>query len=211
MRSSNFIVQQNIHRAAHKQQGAVLATTLMLLVMITLMGMHSMRQGMFQAQMDGAQISYDACFHAAESGLTAVQRLYQQGANPAIAGAAVSTIKDVTNFLNIASQANSTDENGVQRFCLTNGGLVAVDDFGDTACTELSEFASLYVRTLTRGADNDNFYEFSQRPMFGNGLNKGGACLGMVYTESTCSIEGQDFTVTNVQAWEFVLAQCEDT
>jgi hypothetical protein len=168
-----------------KQQGAVMVTVLMLLMVITIMGLSSMKQGIFQARMGTGQVAYNSCFVAAESGLNAIFREFQQTVNGGI------SINHPDNFMNKA-----TGE--AQFHCLGNSGIEART--GSTCTTKLTEFAEIEVSISSRPPDVNNKAEVAHRAGFLNDIDKGGNIL--IYTDARCELVGMDLAVINTQAWQ---------
>lgn len=168
-----------------QQKGAVMVTVLMLLVLITLMGLSSMKQGMFQARLGTAEVTYTTCFMAAESGLSAVYRSFQEQAK-------IYPIGDVNNFMNQAS--------GVYvKNCL--GGTDIVGRSGSTCPGGgLSEYPDIQVALLSRPADSTNQAERDNYATFEDDIDRGGVML--IYTDARCEVPGVDMAVTNTQAWQ---------
>ena len=180
---------KNKYKYLQHQQGAVMVTVLMLLVVITLMGLGSMKQGMFQARMGAGQVAYNSCFAAAESGLNAVLRANQQQVSDGV------EMGDPDNFMNRALGEN-------QYHCLTNDGLVT--SVAGAACSNpMSVFAEIAVKTLSRKPNPDDILETSSRPGFEHDLLRGGAIL--IYTDSRCELAAMDMAVVNTQTWQYVL------
>jgi hypothetical protein len=166
-----------------KQSGAVMITVLMLLVVITLMGISSLKQGLYQAQIGASEVAYNTCFSAAESGLNAVYRDFQY--QVAVLN---EPIENPDNYMNKATGSP-------QKSCLGVKGLSR--DL--STCSGLNEFAELAVTITARKADQ-NKNETLFRPVLGNDIDKGGYLL--IYTDSRCELEGMDMAVVNTQAWQ---------
>lgn len=168
-----------------QQNGAVMITVLMMLVLITLMGLSSMKQGMFQARLGTAEVSYTTCFMAAESGLNAVYRSFQEQAK-------TYPIGNVNNFMNQASGSHV-------KHCL--GGIAIVDRSGQ-ACPNggLSEYPDIQVAILSRPSNTNNQAERDTYATFEDDIDRGGVML--IYTDSRCEVPGVDMAVTNTQAWQ---------
>jgi len=168
-----------------KQDGAVMITVLMLLVLVTLMGLSSMKQGMFQARLGTAEVTYTTCFMAAESGLNAVYRGFQEESK-------TYPIGNVNNFMNEASAS-------YVKHCLGASGLA--DRTGAT-CPDggLSEYGELQVSILSRPSDSNNQAERDNFATFEDDIDRGGVML--IYTDSRCEGPGVDIAVTNTQAWQ---------
>lgn len=185
MKHKPFIKQPGFRKTNYRQKGAVMVTVLMLLVVITLMGLSSMKQGMFQARMGVAQVAYNTCFIAAESGLNAILREFQQTVSSGI------EIGHPDNFMNKA-----TGE--AQYHCLGNGGIKLRSG---ASCTEkITEFAELQVSMASRPPDVNNKAEVAHRPGFLNDIDKGGSIL--IYTDARCELAAMDLAVINTQAWQ---------
>lgn len=172
--------------ASYKQQkGAVMITVLMMLVLITLMGLSSMKQGMFQARLGTAEVTYTTCFMAAESGLTAVYRAFQEQAK-------TIPIGNPNNFMNQASGAHV-------KHCI--GGASIVDRTGVTCPNGgLSEYPDIQVAILSRPSDTSNQAERDTYATFEDDIDRGGVML--IYTDARCEVPGVDMAITNTQAWQ---------
>lgn len=172
-----------------KQKGAVMITVLMLMVVITLMGLSSMKQGMFQARMGSAEVVYNSCFLAAESGLNGVYREFQDEV------AAGRGIFDPGNFLN---QASGTQAGIIH--CLGDNGIAL---WSGTSCPagDLTEYSQISVKMRSRSADPNNSLEKSKATLFEIAIGKGEAVL--VYTDSRCQLDDVDLAVVNTQAWQY--------
>lgn len=165
----------------NKQSGAVMITVLMLLVVITLMGLSSLKQGLYQTQMGAAEVAYNTCFTAAESGLNAVYRDFQAQV------AAGENIENPNNYMNKATGAP-------QDACLNTDGLSR-----NGTCAGLTEFAQVDVSMVSRKADDER-QEVGFRPVLGNDIDRGGYLL--IYTDARCALSGMDMAVVNTQAWQ---------
>lgn len=193
MKTMNFKITKHPKAFKHQyvlirqaqQKGAVMITVLMMLVLITLMGLSSMKQGMFQARLGTAEVTYTTCFMAAESGLTAVYRAFQEQAK-------TYPIGDVNNFMNQASGAHV-------KHCL--GGSSIVDRSGSTCPNGgLSEYPDIQVALLSRPSDTNNQAERDTYATFEDDIDRGGVML--IYTDARCEVPGVDIAVTNTQSWQ---------
>lgn len=169
---------------AKQQRGAVMITVLMILVVITLMGVSSMKQGMFQARLGAAVVTHATCFMAAESGLNALYREFQVQSQTVPIG-------NVNNFMNQASATHV-------KHCLGSTGLV--NRTGESCGDGLSEYSDIQVALLSRPSDSDNPAERDNYATFKDDIDRGGVML--IYTESRCEVPGVDMAVTNTQAWQ---------
>jgi|GEM_PF-6042396 len=169
-----------------KQAGAVMITVLILLVVVTIMGLASLKQGVYQTQMGTAAVAYNTCFVTAESGLNAVYKGFQKQTKENI------TISHEDNMMNKSTVS-------AQSACLGESGL----DVDLERCPALDEFVPVTVTMLSRQADSDDASESSFRIKEGTDVDKGGNLI--LYTESRCELEGANLAVTNTQEWQHEL------
>ncbi len=154
-----------------------MVTVLILLVVITLMGMGTIREGLYQSQTGAIDVGYNTCFTAAESGINAVYKDFQADPLP---------ITSEGNVMNMAT--------GSEQFaCLAPEGLRRNEvDCGDIG-------SSVQVNMVSRPpgpGDSASHY------LMGTDLSRGG--LMLIYTDSTCILESMDMAVVNTQAWQRV-------
>ena len=85
--------QQRFSPSFHRQQGAVLIVSMLLLLVITVLALGASQSTRLQERMAGSQRNYDLAFQAAEAGLRAGERMIDSNAMtaPPLPCASIST------------------------------------------------------------------------------------------------------------------------
>ncbi len=182
-------MSRHMKQHKNKQSGAVMVTVLLLLVVVTLMGLSAMKQGMLQARMGAAEVAYNSCFMAAESGLNAVYRNFQ---TQSFNGNTLNK-EGSQNHLKIAYEGD------VVKHCLGDGGFTLMTG---TACPtgQLTVYGEMAVTMRSRPADSSNSTEKDSVDTFNTEVYRGD--IIQIYTDARCEIDAADLAVVNTQAWQ---------